>query len=78
MSKGLSSSICCGCFDRFFINSEEILVPSNMNRLSKNNTNPVNWADWIQHYTTHCPKCRLDKVPQSCLNDLARYTARLR
>ena len=46
MSRGISSSICYECFDRFFINSDEVLVPSNMTRLSKNNTNPVNWADW--------------------------------
>lgn len=78
MSRGISSAICYECLDRFFINSEEILIPSNMTRLSKNNTDPVTWADWIQHYTTHCPKCRLNKVPESCLNDLARYTARLR
>jgi hypothetical protein len=77
MSRGISSAICYSCGDRYFLKSDEVLVPSNMNRASKNNTDPKTWADWISHISTHCEKCRLDKVPESCLNDLARYTSKL-
>ncbi len=80
-SRGKSLCVCENCYMTYFIDMDDCrLLPTMRARpyTAKEQRNkidkpPKTWSDWVDHISTHCPDCRIQIIPQSCVGDLERH-----
>lgn len=64
-------SVCENCLQTYYLDGDEIYIPSNMKIRRTKSKNPYigSWADWVLHIQSHCEMCRVE-CPLSAMEDL--------
>ena len=69
--------VCEECGYTFILTKDECAILTTMRPgIRKQDDAPRiirNWADWVEHCSTHCPECRYPSPPRHSQEDLDKH-----